>query len=67
MVVQGGMDKVIDPQVAFDLFSKSKTPENDKEILFYENMWHDVWHEPEIEEIQKKVADWVLLRASIAK
>lgn len=35
MVVQGGMDKIIDPSVAFDLFSKSKTPESDKEILFY--------------------------------
>ena len=25
MVVQGGCDKVIDPQVAFDLYSQSKT------------------------------------------
>ncbi len=25
LVVQGGRDKVIDPQVAFDLYSQSKT------------------------------------------
>ena len=49
MVIHGGCDKIIDPQVAFDLYSMSKTPEEDKEILFYEQMFHDVWHEPEIE------------------
>ena len=26
MIVQGGCDKLIDPQVAFELFEKSKTP-----------------------------------------
>ena len=49
MVVHGGCDKIIDPQIAFDLYSMSKTPEEEKEILFYERMFHDVWHEPEIE------------------
>ena len=67
MVVHGGCDKIIDPQIAFDLYSMSKTPEEEKEILFYERMFHDVWHEPEIEEIQEKVADWILSRASSFK
>lgn len=35
MVVQGGADKLISPEVAFDLFEKSKTAVEDKEILFY--------------------------------
>ena len=30
MIVQGGSDKLIDPQVAFDLYTMSKTPEKDK-------------------------------------
>lgn len=34
MVVMGGCDKIIDPHVAFELFTKSKTAEEDKEILF---------------------------------
>ena len=37
------------PDVAFELFEQSKTAEEDKEIIFYENMWHDVWHEQEID------------------
>lgn len=36
LVVQGGRDKIIDPQVAFDLFTQSKTAESDKDILYYE-------------------------------
>lgn len=48
MIVQGGLDKLVNPQVAFDLFAQSRTAPEDKEILFYENMWHDIWHEDEI-------------------
>jgi acylglycerol lipase len=63
MVVQGGCDKLIDPQVAFELYEQTATPEKDKEILFYDRMFHDVWHELEIDEIQEKVANWMLQRA----
>lgn len=28
-----------------------KSPSKDKQMLFYDNMWHDIWHEPEIKEI----------------
>jgi acylglycerol lipase len=48
MIVQGGLDKLVNPQVAFELFAQSRTAPEDKEILFYENMWHDIWHEDEI-------------------
>ena len=44
MIIQGGCDKLIDPQVAFELYKKSKTAESEKEILYYEKMFHDVWH-----------------------
>ena len=30
MVIHGGCDKIVDPQVAFDLYSMTKTPEKDK-------------------------------------
>ena len=48
MVIHGGKDKLVDPMVAFDLYKQSKTPEQDKEIIFHEDMFHDIWHEPEI-------------------
>lgn len=35
MVVMGGRDRLVDPHVAFELMQKSKTAEEDKEILFY--------------------------------
>ena len=63
MIVQGGADKLISPQVAFELFQKSKTALEDKEILFYEHMLHDVWAESEIQQIQEKVAEWILNQA----
>jgi esterase/lipase len=48
MVVMGGSDKIIDPHVAFELFTKSRTAEEDKEILFYDKMFHLILYEPEM-------------------
>lgn len=48
LIIQGGLDKLVHPMVAFDLFTHSQLPEEDKDILFYKNMWHDIWHEREI-------------------
>jgi len=45
-IIQGGLDKLVNPMVAFELFTSSPLPEKDKDILFYKNMWHDIWHEP---------------------
>jgi acylglycerol lipase len=59
MVVQGGLDKLVNPDVAFELFANSRTPVEDKEILFYPNMWHDIWHEDEIYEIIEKAIKWM--------
>jgi acylglycerol lipase len=64
MIIQGGLDKLVNPDGAFELYYQSKTKEEDKEILFYEKMWHDVWHEEEIHEINKKVVEWIKIRVS---
>ena len=45
MIIQGALDKLVNPEVAFELYDKSKVPEKDKEFLFYDGMWHDIWHE----------------------
>ncbi|KAM3131417.1 hypothetical protein pb186bvf_016489 [Paramecium bursaria] len=60
LCVQGGLDKLVDPDLAEELHIKS--PAEDKTVLYYDNMWHDVWHEEEIYDILPKVVEWVRLR-----
>ncbi len=59
LVIQGGCDKLVNPMVAFELFERSQTAEKDKQIIFYQNMWHDIWHEPEINEIIGSIVNWI--------
>lgn len=49
----------MDPAEPYNLYSQSPLDEEDKDILFYENMWHDIWFEPEIEEIKAEVVGWI--------
>lgn len=44
LIIQGGCDKLVNPMVAFELMQYSSTAEEDKDIIFYEHMWHDIWH-----------------------
>lgn len=46
LIIQGGVDRSVDPAEAFRLFKESPLEEEDKDILFYEKMWHDIWFEP---------------------
>ena len=62
LIVQGGLDKLVNPMVAFELYQRSPLAEEDKDILFYENMWHDIWHEPEIHEIIEHIHNWIIKR-----
>lgn len=39
LVITGGMDQAIDPDVGHELIKLS--PSIDKELIYYENMWHD--------------------------
>ena len=65
MIVQGGLDKLVNPEVAFKLYDNCKTGAGDKELSFYEGMWHDIWHEEEIYEIMDKISAWVHKRVSL--
>ena len=31
-------------------------------MLYYENMWHDCWHEEEINDFLPKIVNWALKR-----
>ncbi|CAD8109352.1 unnamed protein product [Paramecium primaurelia] len=57
IVIQGGLDKLVDPDLAFTL--QKESPSKDKTVLYYENLWHDVWHEEEIHDIIPKVIQWL--------
>ena len=53
----GGQDKLVDPESGFTMHKQSKS--NDKTLYFYENLYHDVWHEEEMFDIVPKVLDWI--------
>ncbi|CAD8069120.1 unnamed protein product [Paramecium sonneborni] len=57
IVIQGGIDKLVDPDLAQIL--ERESPSQDKTVLFYENLWHDIWHEEEIQDIIPKVIQWL--------
>lgn len=48
MVVNGGVDRLVDPRVGFDLVNSS-----DKAGAFYyrDDMWHNVWFDREINKV----------------
>ncbi len=54
------MDKLEDPDGSKLLIERS--PQEDKELLFYDNLWHNIWAEEEIEEINPKSLQWILKR-----
>jgi alpha-beta hydrolase superfamily lysophospholipase len=57
IIFQGGVDKYIDPFAAIDLERESQT--QDKTTVIYKDMWHEVHHEAEYEEICQMSADWL--------
>ncbi|CAD8046343.1 unnamed protein product [Paramecium sonneborni] len=57
LIIAGGMDQIIDPDVGHELIKQS--PSNDKELIYYENMWHDCIAEQEILEIIPKIVEWI--------
>lgn len=57
LVIQGTADKVTDAEMIKDFVKGCKA--TDKNILLYDGMYHDVYHEPEIDEIIGKMIEWV--------
>ena len=61
IVFQGGADKAVSPEVTKKFVETCLS--NDKELVIYEEMYHDIFHEPEIWEIIEKSIVWVNARA----
>ncbi|CAD8142583.1 unnamed protein product [Paramecium octaurelia] len=60
LIISGGMDQIIDPDVGHELMKQSTSP--DKEHIYYENMWHDCIAEQEILEIIPQIVRWIKKR-----
>jgi len=57
IVVQGGADKIIDPDGAQMLYDKAGS--KDKTLKIYQGLYHEVHNEPERDIMFKDVEDWL--------
>ena len=57
LLFQGGQDKILGSRSAKEFIKSIKT--NDKELVFFEEMHHFVYEEPEIDEIIEKSIEWI--------
>lgn len=67
LIIQGGIDKLVSPDGAFELLDKCQSKDKTVnhwliQLLFYENMWHDVFHEEEIADLLPRMVEWIRLR-----
>ena len=54
----GGVEKLVDPFIGEDMMKECVNVQ-DKEYLYYENVWHNIWGEDEIHEIIPKMVQWI--------
>jgi acylglycerol lipase len=57
LILQGGADRLVDPQGARMLHDMVSSP--DKAIKVYDGLFHEVFNEPEHEKVIKDVQDWI--------
>ncbi|OMJ93224.1 hypothetical protein SteCoe_3798 [Stentor coeruleus] len=57
VLIQGGVDKIVSADMNENFIKDCKS--RDAEYWFYENMFHDIYHEPEINEIMDRCVDWI--------
>lgn len=60
-IINGGLDKLVDPRVGFDLINTTtKVSNENKEFYFQDDMWHNVWFDRRImTEIMPRVLSFI--------
>jgi hypothetical protein len=60
-IINGGLDKLVDPRVGFDLINTTPNVPNDKkELYFQDDMWHNIWFDRRImKDIMPKVLSFI--------
>ena len=57
MILQGGADHLVDPAGAWMLYEKVGT--SDKTIKIYDGLYHEVFNEPEHDQVLTDVDAWI--------
>ena len=57
LILQGSDDRLVNPQGARMLYEKANS--QDKAIRVYEGLYHEVFNEPEREEVLADITDWL--------
>ena len=60
LVIQGAKDRIVEAEGAFHFMERSKS--EDKTLLLYPNLWHDISSEPELWSILEKAKGWLEAR-----
>lgn len=62
VIIIPGIDKLVPPKRMYEVYKRAKS--TDKQAWYYDNLWHGVVLEPEIEEIVERVTVWMNERIS---
>jgi acylglycerol lipase len=57
LILQGSADRLVDPSGAQMLYDRVASP--DKRIIVYQGLYHEVFNEPEHEQVLKDVETWL--------
>ena len=57
IIFVGGKDTIIDISASFELIEKCKI--EDKQLWYYDNLYHDIWNEEEVFDICPNIIKWI--------
>jgi len=61
----GAKDSIVSTNSSLKLINEAKS--KDKTLYYYENLFHDIWHEEEMFDIVPKLLDWIKKRVPEVK
>ncbi len=62
LILHGGADSVVDPDGSRELFSGLRV--SDKQLTVYPGLYHEIFNEPEREDVVSEVLEWIRARAA---
>lgn len=57
LIIIPGIDKLVSPLSQYEFYEKAKS--SDKEVWYYENCWHAIYIEEEMNDIIKRLPAWI--------
>lgn len=62
LILHGGADSVVDPSGSQELLSRLQV--SDKRLTVYPGLYHEIFNEPEREDVVSEVLEWIRARAA---